>query len=276
MEPGKNLTLQSLNQLAAEGKLIGYFNVSNEDYHAGPGISKSNLDEIVKSPAHLASRKLKKLEKTEGLIFGSQFHEFILEPHLFKYEVFEGVKKTKKDGCISEPDMNRLNAMKISLMKNRYASQCLQGIKEQAAYWIDPTTGVLCKCKVDIIASAVGMGVDLKSATNNDVLKFKWVARDRRWDVQAAFYLDGIYYASQQSGEVLFQGTLTSFMFIVVEKDPPHSLKTLLVSGNTIKRARHKYGEDLKKYKQFFGLSPNPDWKKEVPGYSEKLEILDI
>ena len=272
----ETLSVQDLVKLASEKKLIGFFPVNNDDYHAGPGISKSDLDEIRKSPAHLASKKLAEKPKTAALLFGSQFHTYVLEPHLFEWEVLEGVKTTKKEGKISEPDMRSIERMKTNIMKNKYAKECLRGIREQACYWVDPTTGILCKCKPDIMAHHKGLGIDLKSSTNNDVLKFQWVAKDRRYDVQGCFYLDGVFYASQQSGEILFEGVLDSFLFIVCEKEPPHSLKTMLISTETLKRARAKYKEDLEKYKRFFGLDPMPNWNRELPGYEEKLESLDI
>lgn len=62
-----------------------YDNISNADYHGGPGISKSGLDLIHRSPMHYKSVVDAANDNTPTIAqaFGSAFHEFILEPASF-------------------------------------------------------------------------------------------------------------------------------------------------------------------------------------------------
>ena len=63
-----------------------YPNISNEDYHASEGISKSGLDMINKSPASYIWQKSAPTDdsKTGPLDFGTAFHCLLLEPDEFK------------------------------------------------------------------------------------------------------------------------------------------------------------------------------------------------
>jgi len=71
----------------------GYYKgISNEDYHGGPGISKSQLDLIARTPALLLWNKQspEDSEKSPELVFGDAFHAMILEPERFHSEFFIG------------------------------------------------------------------------------------------------------------------------------------------------------------------------------------------
>lgn len=63
-----------------------YDNIPNADYHSGPGISKSGLDLIAKSPAHYfhAINAANDNEPTDAQAFGTAFHALLLEPEEFK------------------------------------------------------------------------------------------------------------------------------------------------------------------------------------------------
>ncbi|MDO3770908.1 PD-(D/E)XK nuclease-like domain-containing protein [Salmonella enterica] len=62
-----------------------YYDIPNEAYHAGPGVSKSQLDDIVDTPAIYLWRKNAPVdtEKTKSLDTGTAFHCRVLEPEEF-------------------------------------------------------------------------------------------------------------------------------------------------------------------------------------------------
>ncbi|EMA4113984.1 PD-(D/E)XK nuclease-like domain-containing protein, partial [Escherichia coli] len=62
-----------------------YYGVSNENYHAGPGVSKSQLDDIADTPALYLWRKNAPVDttKTKTLDLGTAFHCRVLEPEEF-------------------------------------------------------------------------------------------------------------------------------------------------------------------------------------------------
>ncbi|VFS64078.1 Exodeoxyribonuclease 8 [Kluyvera cryocrescens] len=62
-----------------------YFDISNEDYHAGDGVSKSQLDMVAMSPALLKWQKAAPVdtEKLKALDMGTALHCLLLEPDEF-------------------------------------------------------------------------------------------------------------------------------------------------------------------------------------------------
>lgn len=66
-----------------------YNDISNADYHGGPGISKSGLDLIAKSPAHLHWAQTAANDNrapTAAQRIGTAAHALILEPEVFARE----------------------------------------------------------------------------------------------------------------------------------------------------------------------------------------------
>ena len=58
--------------------------IPNGEYHRGPGISKSGLDLIHRSPAHYMTQRLHPKPPTAAMTFGSAFHDLVLLPELFE------------------------------------------------------------------------------------------------------------------------------------------------------------------------------------------------
>lgn len=103
--------------------------VSNDDYHSGPGVSKSHLDDIApecgNSPKHYWAKRLNPERepevKTEAKILGDAIHKAILEPdELARHFV------TVPPDAPKRPSITQINALKPSLES--------QG---QIAYWRD-------------------------------------------------------------------------------------------------------------------------------------------
>lgn len=61
-----------------------YAGISNADYHGGPGISKSGLDLIRRSPLHyLCATMAANDDPTPDQMLGTAFHSLLLEPEAF-------------------------------------------------------------------------------------------------------------------------------------------------------------------------------------------------
>lgn len=209
----------------------GYFtDISNEEYHKGPGISKSQLDLAHESPALLSwSKSAPEDERKRGALdIGTAVHTLLLEPHLFEQQYAVGPanapRNTKAgkekwaefeetlDGRIvlTGDDYQTIKLMQASAMAHPHARWLLEaeGDAEASIYWTDPETGLLCRIRPDKLVPSVNIIVDVK--TTDDVAKFKWSVRDYRYDVQDAFYSSG-YHA--HFGEAPAQ-----FVFLVVGK----------------------------------------------------------
>ncbi len=81
-------TIDDDKQLAEDtGPKLGIFDdISNEQYHRGPGVSKSGLDLIAQSPAHFIENRRNPKPSTEAMNFGTALHTLILEPEKFDAE----------------------------------------------------------------------------------------------------------------------------------------------------------------------------------------------
>src|SRR5690625_2309598 len=81
-----NRRLQMKIQPYKEGmKLDGFIaGMPNEVYHASPGVSKSGLDKINRSPAHY--KFAPEVAQTRNMVLGAAMHAALLEPGLFEQE----------------------------------------------------------------------------------------------------------------------------------------------------------------------------------------------
>ncbi|WP_075180542.1 PD-(D/E)XK nuclease-like domain-containing protein [Pantoea sp. 1.19] len=205
-----------------------YYDISNEDYHGGPGISKSQLDDIAVSPAIYQWRKGAPVdeEKTAALDLGTALHCLLLEPDEFskRFEIGPEVNRRTTAGkekekeflerCeaegitpITHDDNRKLKLMRESAMAHPIARWMLeaQGNAEASIYWSDRDTGVLSRCRPDKIITEFNWCIDVKSTA--DIDRFKKDFYSYRYHVQDSFYTDG--YASQF-------GEIPTFAFLAV------------------------------------------------------------
>ena len=60
--------------------------MTNKEYRQDPGISRSDLFEMRKSPLHFQYQMTHPKEDTPALLFGRSLHKMILEPGYFESE----------------------------------------------------------------------------------------------------------------------------------------------------------------------------------------------
>lgn len=205
-----------------------YTDLSNEQYHSGPGISKSQLDLIHKSPSLLQwSRSAPEDdEKKTALNVGDAVHALILEPHRFREEFAIGPKDAPRNtkagkekwaefeaGLSGQTILTADEGRKVeliygSVMAHPHARWIAEskGDAEASIYWTDPETGLLCRCRPDKLVTDHGWVVDVK--TTADMSKFNRSVWDYRYHVQDAFYSEGY---KQHFGE-----EPAGFLFLVV------------------------------------------------------------
>lgn len=77
-----------------------YMDISIQDYHAGVGLSASNLAELARSLLHYITRVKVPSRETPAMKLGIAVHCAILEPERFDIEYVEApvVDKQTKDG----------------------------------------------------------------------------------------------------------------------------------------------------------------------------------
>jgi exodeoxyribonuclease VIII len=83
-----------------------YPNLTNEEYHGGPGISKSGLDLIHRSPLHYRAAKTaaNDNEPTAAQAIGTAFHSLLLEPESFAQLYCQQLQRSEVPEAIEDRD----------------------------------------------------------------------------------------------------------------------------------------------------------------------------
>lgn len=251
--------------------------MSNDDYHASAGISKSGLDDL-DPPAryyalHLATdRPLR--TRTAAQRVGTLAHCAILEPEEFakRYAVgpdcSRATKAWKEWELALAPGVEAIKpdeaatawAQREAVLKLHGMKEILSaGVAEASAFWEDPYTGVLCRCRPDFTAHD-GTLIDVKTVGRGDIFGFSRQAPKMNYHVQDAFYSWGYSVASGEQ--------VQDFWFLTVETDYPYLA------------ARHRLpveakNEGIAVVRRKLDLYAECLSKNEWPGYPGEIQTVD-
>jgi exodeoxyribonuclease VIII len=272
-----------------------------EAYHAGVGLSKSGLDLIAKAPALYYARRLDPKRPTErsraGQLEGTLAHCAVLEPDQFmkRYAVVPAdaprrpteaqwnAKKPSEDSVAAmawwtefsertggaqvvtsdQYDTAMRQAESIRRLPD-IAEALAAGHAEVSAYWRDPVTGLLCKCRPDWAHPAGDSGVvivDVKTYSDASPDEFRRQVARKRYEVQDAYYSDG--YALASGREVL------AFVFVAVETEWPFMASAVVIDDQAKNSGRIKYRRDVDSYARCIETGV---W----PGYSSGIETVSL
>lgn len=278
-----------------------YRDISIDEYHAGPGISKSGLDDIDRSPAyfyatHMAPNRPAPKERS-GQLEGTLAHCAILEPDEFgkRYAVVphdaprrpteaQWNAKRPSDDSVAAMDwwrqFNEANAGKIVITGDQYevamrqaesvrllpdvAEALASGWAEESAYWIDPETGVLCRCRPDWNHPCGDAGtilLDVKTYSDASPAEFARQVARKKYHRQDAFYSDGYGLASGR--------TVLAFIFVAVETEYPFGACAAMLDDPSKEQGRIEYRRPLDLYA---ACKKSGVW----PGYSTGIETISL
>ncbi len=225
--------------------------LSNKQYHAADGISKSGLDLIMRSPAHYRFGERK--EATRAMEIGTALHCAILEPERFatdymllrnvtdrrSSEYKEACKVWSSERVLTGLEADRVAGMQESAFSNPHLSQYLSvpGRCELSMFATDPETGVLVKCRFDKLTDS-GFAVDLKKT--QDLRDFAKSVANYGYHMQAAFYLDVYKWATGDD--------LSAFVFAAVEELLPHASAPFGLDEEALEIGRMLYRKALNTY----------------------------
>ena len=230
----KELTLNDVKKLADEDKLIGeYHNIPDYVYHAGPGVSRSDLAKLLRSPEHLEYEKSKEQAENTAFLIGNALHCYILEPAKFEEVYVELPKDMKKDKrlkkyqlfleditpiqkVLSYGEMKSVKDMGEKFKAHSICAQFLHDCETEVTYyWKDPKTGLLLKARLDIVNPKLGV-MDIKTTAGDARrTKFSRDCLEYNYDLQAAHYWYGAAVAMKRD---------YNFYFGVIEKSKPHGI----------------------------------------------------
>ncbi|TKI03544.1 PD-(D/E)XK nuclease-like domain-containing protein [Martelella alba] len=191
-----------------------YHDITNADYHAGDGVSKSQLDDIAINPAIFQWRKYAPVdeEKTAALDMGTALHCMLLEPDEFdkRFIVAPEFNRRTNDGKAAEKAFledcsgmgmtvmdaeqgRKLKLMRESALAHPAARWLLEadGYCESSFYWTDSETGELCRIRPDKYLSDQPVIIDVKKVA--DMSRFQRHVEEFRYHVQDAMYREGYY-----------------------------------------------------------------------------------
>jgi hypothetical protein len=255
------------------------------DYHRHSAVSKSHLDQVARSPLHYWARYVDPnrvdLEPTAAMAIGSAVHTHVLELPEWDQRYItapEGINRRTKAGkeawaafeaestgriVLSRADAELVMRMGQAVYGHPAAAFLLQrpGLAEQTYLWTDEATGLECKCRPDWMTTDGQLIVDLKTTEDASPAGFRKSVANFRYHVQAAWYLDGIERATGKRPD--------QFIFICVEKKPPHAVAAYAASAEMVAAGAITAEADLARLAL---CKEAGDW----PGYSNQIEVIDL
>ena len=234
-----------------------YPDISNERYHKGAGISKSDLDRIHRSPAHfLASLKAPE-ETNEAFIVGTAFHTAVLEPERFAKEYtalpyFNRRTKVGKEdleawqkeheGMIVLPDetMDMVRYMRDSVLRNPIARRLVELTQHELSVYAE-IDGITCKCRPDGWSQSESIMFDLKSARDASPDAFARSVANCRYHVQEAWYKT----VTNALGE-----KVDAYYFVVCEKEPPYAVALYQLDPLSVEVGHHTAMADFETFRR--------------------------
>ena len=245
--------------------------MTEQEYNKAPGIRRSLLWEIRRSPAHLKWRMDNPTEATPALIFGQALHAAVLTPEDYgrQFAVMPNVDRRTKAGReaweaaaaeaqgrtqIAFDWAEQIADMVQAVRGNPMAARLLDGPHETSYFWADTLTGEACKCRTDAETDIGDMHliVDVKTCQDASTDAFMRDALHYGYDVQAAMYTDGYKAVT---------GREATFVFIAVEKNPPYAVNIL--QADTLFM---QHGQD--RYRHLLGLYHECRQRNQWPGYT--------
>lgn len=227
--------------------------MTNKEYRQDPGISRSDLFEMRKSPLHFQYQMTHPKEDTPALLFGRALHKMILEPGDFESEfaVCPTVNRRTKAGqeqyaafmaenegkdIVSQDDYEIMCEMAEVINKHQLAKKLLTGEHEQSFFWTDPDTGERCKCRPDCMTEYEGQLylVDYKTTDSCAGMDFERSVRKYGYDFQSGMYTEGVFANTFQR---------YGFKFVAQEKKPPYAVRVYDCSEEFIQQGYDKFRE---------------------------------
>ena len=247
-------------------------------YHAEKAIGHSGIVKMLKSPAHLREYLDHPHQPTPAMAFGTAVHTYVLEQDRFAEEfvVAEKFDRRTKEGkeaaarfeeanqgkiVITSEEMATLTLVQRAVFAHQGAARLLSvGDAELSAFWTNADTGLNCKCRPDWFnGEAI---VDLKTCVDASSSGFSKSIANFGYDIQAAYYVDGIKAVT---------GMELPFLFVAVEKDAPHAVAVYRADPDVIEIGRKKYRAALQLLKW---CQASGNWPAYQPG--GEIELISL
>jgi len=243
-----------------------YNDIPHEEYHHAPEykafISSTGVRKLLKSAAHFKAHQTTESKPTPQMLFGSAAHYHVLEPEKEMVIVAPVARTSRKafaefeasqpkdKSIVSESEMQQLEGMRKEMAKHSLArSLIFNGQAEQSVFWNHTMfEDTKCKCRPDYALDDIKTIVDYKTTTDAGADSFAKAVINFGYEVQAAWYMDGMKTVSGEDYQ---------FVFVAQEKEPPYAIAIYLLSRDFIERGQklintalttHFYARQTKKW----------------------------
>jgi exodeoxyribonuclease VIII len=180
---------------------------------------------------------------------------------------------------VLEPEVwDQLHNMRDAVLAHPAARALLsvEGRAEQSVYWVDETTGELCRCRPDWWR-VDGVVVDLKTTEDASPEGFAKSIGGWRYHVQHPYYLDGVNAALKQGGKPawLKSDKAKAFVFLAVEKTAcvvngqAKGVAVYVLNDDSTALGRAEYQRNLATYAE---CRRTNTW----PGYGDKIQNISV
>ena len=216
--------------------------LSDVAYHSSPALSASGAKLILKSPAHYrwamdhpsTSPVFNLGHAVHSLILGGRPVTMVQSDDYKTKAAREERDHALTTGAIplTRTEHAQVAAMAEAVLNHPLAAALFaDGRAELSIYTTDPETGVALRSRPDWIGNR--FVVDLKTAATADPREFANACERYGYFQQAAWYLDQAAAAGLIDDEA-------RFLFVLVEKDPPHLVNVVEPDMPSIQRGREK------------------------------------
>ena len=249
--------------------------LTNEAYHAMPGLSSSDLKIIAgHSPAHYQERKKKQSEPTAAMQRGTLVHTAALEPDSYakhakvspKFnkstkagkEAYKAFQDSLKAGdYMVDPDLHEA-VMGMAGSIRKACGDLFTGYSEYSGIINSKNEGVRVKIRPDHIAG--NTIIDIKTTTDARPREFMWSVRKYMYHLSAAYYMDFAWPLGFD---------IDRFIWAAVESTPPYACALYQAGPGMIAQGRQMYEDAIRQYKT---CELSGEW----PGYEESIIPIDF
>jgi hypothetical protein len=242
--------------------------------------SKSALDQVNRSGAHYRAWVAGLLERsTFALRFGNAIHCAVLEPERFAREYViapDFGDCRKRDNKLARDAWRRENA-RATVLRNADGLATLGmirsvvahplvaalfegGVEEATLRWDDEPTGLACKGRVDLYRQDLATAIDVKSTTDASPSAFRRDLWTYGYYRQDAFY---------RAGFRALGAPVDHFVFVCVEKSPPHAVALYAIDADALERGTRDNDVLLARLADHVA-------RDEWPGYPESIQTLQL
>lgn len=242
------------------------YGLPSESYFSNPALNKSTLTAF-------AELEDQDKEESKAMIFGSLADCLLLEPDEFgkRYVITDldrsGTKAWKAEEeaaqgreLVKRPDYDAAMLLAYSVRESE-AAEFLNGAKFQAScFWVDPETGLRCKCRPDVLGTHLA---DLKSTHSIKPAKFAKTVFDFHYDWADAWYLEGLAANGMHYDKMVFIAVESKSKLLAGSTGRKHSVGIFEIDPEDREIARRRVSEWRRIYA--YSLQTN-DWPEHPKG----------